>query len=144
TCSVATLAGMRFTPIAGHNQQDLPGRGRRSVSLGATAGDLSIELCYLLRQLAVVCAVTSHVCPDRCNRSDLLGTGQRNERANSVPDRRLFCGVVHLLPGLPWPALSTQAGSRTAHSVLSHDRRGRRPGWIVCCPVGPTFVHVLL
>ena len=96
---LAAAAGLRVGAAAGDDQQDVPGRGGDSVSLGAAAGALPVELHHLLRQPALVYAASRSpwrssppwaACAGRCSR-------QRPMLIDSVYSGGLFvcCMVCH-------------------------------------------------
>src|SRR5207249_4185736 len=119
---------LRFGALAGHDEQNLPGRGGGAVSLGAAPVALLTELHHLLRQPALVCALSVRARADRRSGRGLLGAVQRNRFDDLQTGGPLFERVVHLLSGVSWRTLPAPARSTPSDRLLSGDRRRRRVG----------------
>src|SRR5262252_5474908 len=120
---------MCLCTAAGHDQQNVPGGRRGSVSLGCALGTLLVELHYLLRQPTVVSAISLWPQPGGSYGGRLLDALSSLWRISSGADVDLWRRLFHLLHGLSRRTLppETRAGTldRFLPDALSRRRFGR-------------------
>src|SRR5262249_22831484 len=122
---VAGIAGLRFGLVAGHDQQDLSGRGGSTGSVDSALGVVFGEVHCVLRQSGLVRAGPLAACMDiGLGRVVLRVVGGR-ESVFTAADWDLYGGLIRLLHGVPRRTVSAQTTPALPDLLLSDAGGGR-------------------
>ncbi len=143
--TLAPAARLRLRAAAGDDQQAVPGRGGDSVPLGGAAGALPVELHHLLRQPALVCALSVHAGAHRRAGWLVLGAVRTGATWPLSKQVAIYCGGLFICCMVCHGELyRLKPDPQPSHRVLPDDRRGGRAGRRVRRRRRATALHGLL
>src|SRR6185295_7463682 len=120
--------GVRFYHVSRHDEPNLSGRGRRTLSLGSASEFVFALFHHLFRPATLVLPsrFPSRLCS--CDLSGLHAASGMGRKKYPPADRRALFRPVRVLHGLPWGAGAVETRLWSPHFFLSHGGPGRRSG----------------